>query len=263
MEPTPALHDVTDPMSPAPIVGMSRSSRQGAYTMARSSRAGAAHPVQEIGSALSSYHPAMPVLVSSLVLAAMLGEPWTCPPDLCVDRTPEPRTPVHGRVLRRMMRAFGPIRGRDPVFFTVGGTPLSPSMSISRIERRVRADGFEDEPAFRMLYGRCVSHDETCPSAEVELRLHGELDALDCDSPEVARVTRTKSHVVVEYRAEGTAETFEVGVGPGRCTGETLPASTESVHSTWIMIDGTHGMARAVLGRLPVRAITRALAREG
>ncbi len=155
------------------------------------------------------------------------------------------------------------------MFFTTGGTRLSPSMSVAQITRRVRADGFEEEPAFRVLYGRCTSHDETCPSADVELRLHGELDALDCEGPEVSRVTRTDSHVVVEYRPEGISEAFEVGVGPGRCTGETLPTATTSesdasaseVHSAWVMIDGSHGMARAVLGRLPVRAITRALPR--
>jgi hypothetical protein len=147
------------------------------------------------------------------------------------------------------------------MFITTEGTSLSPSMSVAAIERRLRADGAN--PAFRVLYGRCASHDESCPSVDIEVHVHTELDALDCDEPTVRQVTRADSHVVVEHQPEGDLQTLEVSVGPSGCAGDPRPtgdAALADSRSAWIYISGSHGMAHAALGQLPVRAITRALA---
>lgn len=203
-------------------------------------------------------------MLSALALLLVVGsnEPWHCPPDICVNAAREAPPAIHGRTLRRMMQAFGPLRGRQPALITALGTPLARSMSVSQIERRLRRD--EAGPAFRVLYGRCASHDEDCPSVDIELRLHAQLDAIDCDAPTVTRVTRTASHLVVEHRPEGPLESFEVAIGPGRCVGDPPPEPApdpERMHSVSIYIEGTHGLGRRALGQLPVRAIARALGR--
>jgi hypothetical protein len=205
----------------------------------------------------------MPLLVPALLLRATLGSALPCPPDVCLESMvkPEPpEPPVHGRSLRSMMRSFGRLRGQQPTFITTEGTHLSPSMSIASIERRLRADG--SNPAFRVLYGHCASHDESCPSVDVEVRVHTEPDILDCGAATVRRVTRTTSHVVVEHTAEGVLQVFEVSVGPGGCASDPQPTNDAATRtrSAWIYVSGTHGMAHAALGALSVRAITRALA---
>ena len=203
------------------------------------------------------------MLLPTLLLHAMLGSTSACPPDVCLESAirPEPELEVHGRRLRTMMRAFGRLRGERPRFISTEGTPLSPSMSVASIERRLRADGAN--PAFRVLYGRCASHDESCPWADVEVRVHTELEVLECDTATVRRVTRAGQHVVVEHEPAGELQEFEVSVGAGGCTGDEPPtdgaAETTSTLSVWIHVSGTHGMAHAALGRLPVRAIMRTL----
>src|SRR4029079_19510497 len=104
----------------------------------------------------------MPLLLPALVLHAALGSS-SCPPDICLESAihPEPEPPVYGRRLRAIMRSFGHLRGERPRFITTEGTALSPSLSVATIEQRLRADGAN--PAFRVLYGRCASHDESCP----------------------------------------------------------------------------------------------------
>jgi hypothetical protein len=55
-----------------------------------------------------------------------------------------------------------------------------------------------------------------------------------------------------------------LSIGPGGCMGERDPtdaAPTASPRAAWIYVSGTHGMAHAALGQLPVRALARALAR--
>ena len=211
----------------------------------------------------------MPVLVSALLLHATLGSALPCPPGVCLEsalesaREPEPE--VHGRELRAMMRSFERVRGKRPTFITSEGTPLSPSMSVGSIERRLRADGAN--PAFRVLYGRCASHDEDCPWADVEVRVHDGLDALDildCEAKSARRVIRAGDHVVVEHVPQGNLQEFEVSVGAGGCAGDRDGISDDGTksdaRSAWIFVSGTHGMAHAVLGRLPVRAMMRALA---
>ncbi len=206
----------------------------------------------------------MPTLLPALLLHATLGSASACPPDVCLESAihPEPVPEVHGRRLRSMMRAFGRLRGKRPTFITTEGTPLSPSMSVASLERRLRADGAN--PAFRVLYGRCASHDESCPWADIEVRVHDELDALDCEASNVRRVTRAGEHVVVEHVPQGDLQDFEVSIGPGGCAGDRAPsgdeASGDATRSAWIYLSGTHGMAHAALGQLPVRAIVRALA---
>jgi hypothetical protein len=206
----------------------------------------------------------MPMLLPALLLQATLGSTSACPPDVCLESAirPEPEPPVYGRSLRAMMRSFGRLRGARPRFITTEGTPLSPSMSVASIERRLRADG--GNPAFRVLYGRCASHDESCPWADIEVRVHTEVDLLDCDAATVSRVTRAGQHVVVEHLPANILQEFEVSIGPGGCAGD-QPASDDtapaaSTLSAWIYVSGTHGMAHAALGALSVRAITRALA---
>jgi hypothetical protein len=207
-----------------------------------------------------SFDPPMPTLLPALVLHATLGAA-SCPPDVCHESATEPEPPVEAERVRAMMRAFGRLRGARPVFVTTEGTALSPSMSVAAIERRLRADG--GNAAFRVLYGRCASHDETCPWADVEVHVHAELDALDCDAATVRRVTRAGDQLVLEHAPEGDLQDFEVNVGPGGCAGEG-PASGDVApagpRSAWIYLTGTHGMAHAALGQLPIRAIRRALA---
>jgi hypothetical protein len=202
------------------------------------------------------------MLLPALMLHVALGGPWPCPSDICPESGLDPEPPVHARRLRSMMRSFGRIRGKHPAFITTEGTPLSPSMSIAAIARRLRDDG--GNPSFRVLYGRCASHDESCPWADLEVRVHDELDALDCDAATVRRVTRAGHHVVVEHEPQGELQDFDVSVGPGGCAGDRPPsgdtAPAASTRSAWIYVSGTHGMAHAALGQLPVRAITRALA---
>jgi len=208
----------------------------------------------------------MPMLLPTLLLHAALGSASACPPEVCLESAihPEPEPEVHGRRLRTMMRSFGRLRGRRPMFITTEGTPLSPSMSIASIERRLRADGAN--PAFRVIYGRCASHDESCPWADVEVHILAEPQALDCDAATVRRVIRAGDHLVVEHVAEGDVQTFEVSVGPGGCEGPPSAGEDEApgddVRSAWIYLSGSHGMAHAVLGRLPVRTLLRALAAE-
>lgn len=205
----------------------------------------------------------MPMLLPTLLLHATLGSASACPPDVCLESAirPEPVPEVHGRRLRTMMRAFGRLRGERPRFITTEGTPLSPSMSVASIERRLRADGAN--PAFRVLYGRCASHDESCPWADVEVRVHDEPQTLDCEAASVRRVTRAGLHVVVEHVPAGDMQDFEVSVGPGGCAGHDDPSNDETpadhARSAWIYVSGTHGMAHAALGRLPVRTFMRAL----
>jgi hypothetical protein len=204
------------------------------------------------------------MLLSALLLHAALGTASACPPDICLESAihPEPVPEVHGRRLRTMMRSFGHLRGKQPTFITTEGTALSPSMSVASIERRLRADG--SSPAFRVHYGNCASHDESCPWVDVEVRVSDELDVLDCDAATVRRVTRAGHRVVVEHAPAGELQDFEVSVGPGGCAGDPQPADdtapAASTRSAWIYVSGTHGMAHAALGRLPVRAIARALA---
>jgi hypothetical protein len=136
-------------------------------------------------------------------------------------------------------------------------------MSVRSIERRLRADG--SNPAFRVLYGRCASHDEDCPSADVEVRVYDGLDALDvldCEAKTARRVIRAGEHVVVEHVPQGNLQEFEVSVGAGGCAGEegTEDGTNGDARSAWIFVSGTHGMAHAVLGQLPVRALKRAIA---
>lgn len=211
----------------------------------------------------------MPVLVSALLLHATLCSALPCPPDVCLESAlksaREPEAKVYGRELRAMMRSFEQVRGRQPTFITTEGTSLSPSMSVRSIERRLRADG--SNPGFRVLYGRCASHDEDCPSADVEVRVQYGLDALDvldCEAKTARRVIRAGDHVVVEHVPQGNLQEFEVSVGSDGCAGDrdadTDDGTTGDARSAWIFVSGTHGMAHAVLGRLPVRAIMRALA---
>lgn len=55
-----------------------------------------------------------------------------------------------------------------------------------------------------------------------------------------------------------------MSIGPDACTGDPRPtdeaAPAASPRSAWVYVMGTHGMAHAALGRLPVGAVLRALA---
>lgn len=202
-------------------------------------------------------------MLPALLLHATLGAAHLCPPDICLESAirPEPEPEVHGRRLRSIMRAFGRLRGERPRFVTTEGTPLSPKLSVATLEQRLRADGAN--AAFRVIYGRCASHDESCPWADVEVRVHEEPGAFECPAAAEERAMRAEVHVEVEPLTAGEPQTLDLSVGPRICAGAHDRSDEEvfvATRSAWIYVAGTHGMANAALSRLPMKTILRVLA---
>ncbi len=176
----------------------------------------------------------------------MVSSPWTCPTSVCGPPPPPPpveSVATHARQFRSIMRALPRLRGRAPRFMTSEGERLSPSMSVSAIDRRlVRGDGL-----LWVQYGRCASHSTRCPWASLWI----DLDATDPPlGPDVARRADLPSHTVFHAsRDDAFEQAWVVWIQPQ--DDPTIAATIE--------IDGVLGLDRAALGALPIRRITAAL----